>query len=279
MAVASGAPFGISGAGLTDAERSAELVKLTTVFGVRVLATEVVEDRDLLLAANVLAQWLDNDEDGRPDNAAVHRQLLRQRCCVVLHLGDWFGEHGSKLPDPFHTLDVATINHAWYGMEPGAYSRSPRPGRLRSDLGDATTEETFHMISDLGYGAEYPDAFGRSETTETALSKAMDRARGGKFFEVPSEYPDGAWYAYGDTGCSYICQMSEYIHWGLITLLGLNERRTITSAHSERQQWTLATARQLRETDPGLFALLTEPEYRFPTVAPDGRYRAGSSRL
>ena len=56
MAVASGAPFGISGEGLTDAERSAELVKLTTVFGVRVLATEVVEDRDLLLAANVLAQ-------------------------------------------------------------------------------------------------------------------------------------------------------------------------------------------------------------------------------
>ncbi|MCP4731117.1 MAG: hypothetical protein GY872_13695, partial [Roseibacillus sp.] len=52
----------------TENEKSALIDKTITVFGIKVFALEGVTDRDLKLVANVLAQWIDNDEDGTPDN-------------------------------------------------------------------------------------------------------------------------------------------------------------------------------------------------------------------
>ena len=55
----------------TENEKSALIDKTITVFGIKVFALEGVTHRDLTLVANVLAQWIDNDEDGTPDNPAV----------------------------------------------------------------------------------------------------------------------------------------------------------------------------------------------------------------
>jgi hypothetical protein len=49
----------------TETEKSALIDKTITVFGIKVLALDGVTDRDLKLVANVLAQWIDNDEDTR----------------------------------------------------------------------------------------------------------------------------------------------------------------------------------------------------------------------
>jgi len=49
--------------------------KYVDVFGVGVLATQDVPDVKVLHCAHVLAQYLDNDEDGVPDNAAVIRNM------------------------------------------------------------------------------------------------------------------------------------------------------------------------------------------------------------
>ena len=46
------------------------------VLGVPVYATNTTRDEKLLHAAGVLAQFLDNDEDGEPDNPKVYEAIL-----------------------------------------------------------------------------------------------------------------------------------------------------------------------------------------------------------
>lgn len=102
---------------------------------------------------------------------------------------------------------------------------------------DGATEETFHLLTDVGYGTAYPSVFGRRccsgepialRGSESELSKAMDAARGGQFWETPDRYPNQAWYTLTDE-CEYECFVGEYIHWGMITLLGFNIDREIAS--------------------------------------------------
>jgi hypothetical protein len=54
----------------------------------------------------------------------------------------------------------------------------------------------------------------------------------------------------------------------MITLLGFN----IDRENSINREWLLYTPELLKNQDPDLTALLTNPIYHFPTVAPDGTY-------
>lgn len=40
------------------------------------------------------------------------------------------------------------------------------------------------------------------------------------------------------------------------------------------REWRLNTREIIKEGDPALFAILTNPEYNLPTVLPDGNYKA-----
>ena len=42
--------------------------KQVNIFGVTILATEETDNIKVVHAANILAEYLDNDEDGTPDN-------------------------------------------------------------------------------------------------------------------------------------------------------------------------------------------------------------------
>ena len=50
-------------------------VKYVEVFGLRIYAEDALTDAQVLHAANVLAELLDNDEDGTVDDAALLTQL------------------------------------------------------------------------------------------------------------------------------------------------------------------------------------------------------------
>jgi hypothetical protein len=136
---------------------------------------------------------------------------------------------------------------------------------------DGGSEETFHLITDLGYGNAYPKVFARGGEDgadgKSLLTLAMDNARGGFFPRERELYPEGAWYTRKDP-CPYHCFVSEYIHWGMITLLGFNLER----GDAIQNQWAIADADSLEKHDPVLYELLTNPEYRFPKIAPDGKY-------
>lgn len=224
------------------------------VFGVDIYAVSGVTDARLLHAANLMAQYLDNDEDGTIDNQAVLDAMLANRAYLVM----WKNESD---------LDNAFINGR-QGQDLGNDETIPEwhtnghTGRF-----DAAIEEVWHIITNAGHASAYPDVFGT--TIGTSLSNAMDIARGGQFTSIPSSYPDGAWYTYDDQTCDYDCQGGEYIYWAMSSILGAQENRL----NEISQEWDLNTAALMQSTDTAAYALLTDPQYKFPTVLPDGTYK------
>ncbi|MBK21005.1 MAG: hypothetical protein CMP63_01625, partial [Flavobacteriales bacterium] len=65
--------------------------KKVDVFGVYIYATENVPDNDLLHTANIMAQYLDNDEDSIVDNALVLDKMIENQSAMVL-----FGKESSN---------------------------------------------------------------------------------------------------------------------------------------------------------------------------------------
>jgi len=144
-----------------------------------------------------------------------------------------------------------------------SYVSNGKTGRF-----DASLEEVLHIINNAGHSNAYPSAFGQNQGSE--LANAMDIARGGQFLNIPSSYPTNAWYTYTDKTCDYAsCQTIEYLYWALTSMLGGQETRLEDIGH----EWKLNTKELVESTDPAVFNLLTNPDYKMPTVLPDGRYR------
>jgi len=122
------------------------------------------------------------------------------------------------------------------------------------------------------HSSVYPSAFAYEAGSE--LADAMDLARGGHFPDRrPEKYPDGAWFTYYDNySCGYECMISEYVYWALTSILGA--QAVPGRAEGIQDEWKLPTKEQVRTGDPAVYALLTNPKYKLPTVLPDSEYRA-----
>ena len=232
-----------SDAGFTSTNRKVE------VLGVPIYAYANVEDVKLLHAANIMAQYLDNDEDGVVDNPALLSALISSN--AALYMWKQEGQQGS-----INAQDLGADESvpAWH--DNGHTSRF-----------DAALEEIWHVITYSGFANAYPDAFG--EDAGTSLTNAMDIARGGRFQSVPSPYPGGAWYTYDDQTCDYGCMATEYIYWAMTSVLGAQENRV----GEIQQEWKLNTKAKVQQMDTAIYQLLTDPQYIFPIVLPDGTYR------
>jgi len=97
-------------------------------------------------------------------------------------------------------------------------------------------------------------------------------ARANVHFErVPDRYLADAWYTYDDETCEYNCMIAEYLYWSLTSLLGGQDLpRRLDEIERE---WRLNTPEKVRSGDPDIYTLLSDPEYKFPTRLPDGRYQ------
>ncbi len=225
-----------------------------TVFGIRVVATAQVPAAKVTHAAHIMAEYLDNDEDGQVDDPPVVQAMIRRRALLVMFASsnelENSGIFEGNVIDGFHAQDLQ-------GDETNV------PGRF-----DAALEEVLHLISTAGYEQVYPQALG--SRAGTLLANAMDQARGGRFERIPNPYPEGAWYHYDDRTCDYRCMAVEYFYWALTTLLGA--QNDPARCREISREWELCTAEQLRDGDPAVHTLLTDPAYNLPTRLPDGRY-------
>ena len=228
--------------------------KYVDVFGVPIYATSQVTDDKVLHAANVLAQYLDNDADGTPDNPLVVEKLKKTNSAIPLFVNEWEDET-SKIWDDFSYVEL----YCWTALY--ADETNPRYGF------DAALEEILHMITQCGYANAYPQVFGENPSSQ--IAEIMDNARGGFFDGVPNSYPRDAWYTYDDYTCDYSCMITEYFYWTMTSILGAQEDR---SGEISRE-WELHTKELVMEKDPGIYALLTDPQYKLPTVLPDGNYQ------
>lgn len=243
----------------SETTEKAYFAKQVKVFGLLVVATNNVADEKLHHAANMMAEYLDNNEDGVPDNPQVLTAMVSKNTILVM----------AKDEDELRAI-------GWGVLPPGAkqslYNYETRPGGAERGVFDAAIEEIIHPVTDVGYALAYPEVFGTKPGSEVA--KIMDVARGGQFLEVPEKYPDNAWYTYYDETCKYDCQVTEYIYWALTSILGAQD----FPGRLERIQdeWRYNTAEKVKAGDPEIYALLTDPQYKFPTVLPDGIYKAES---
>jgi len=174
--------------------------KYVGVFGVHVFATAGTADDKLLHAAGVLAQYLDNDEDGVPDNMLVVSHLVGRNAYLVMTADE----------REFERIDHDKWHDAGFHAGQFLHAEEIRPGFIVEGKiaakepwqYDASLEEVLHLITDHGFSNAYPAVFGRERGS--VISDCTDRARGGYFERVPTNgpnfgYPHDAWFHCTDT--------------------------------------------------------------------------------
>ena len=235
-----------------EALAEVRFTKQVEVFGLHIYATNTTGDEKLLHASNILAEYIDNDEDGVPDNPKIMKALIEGKGAIVMR---------------------KTQRERPTGPRPrgqGLYDEETIPNGRAQGRFDASLEEILHMVTDVGWAGAYPEVFNRVPGTQ--ITNALDIARGGRLMEVPERYPEGAWFTYNDKTCDYDCMTSEYIYWALTSILGAQDY----SGRLEQigREWRLNTREKVKERDIAVYAILTNPEYKLPIVLPDGQYKA-----
>ena len=221
--------------------------KQVEIFGISIFATTTKKpDSKLLHAAGLLAQYLDNDNDGQPDDNQLVTQAIHQSKGVVVM---------SATRQESDEIDVHRYipEKVWDNMTIlGLYVEETHPYGANRGLFDAVHEEILHLMTSAGYANAYPNMFGKKRVAAIAL--AMDQA----------------WYTYDDRSCDYGCQITEYIYWDITSILGAQDFPGRLDHIS--QKWRLNTTSKVKVGDPTLYQLLIAPQYAFPPKLPDGKY-------
>jgi hypothetical protein len=240
-------------------EFEADFSKYVAAFGVSIFATESTPDEKVLHAGHVLAQYLDNDEDGRADDPEMVAAMANRMPALVMFATE----------DDFERSNLRDSNKLNKYLVQDLYGEETHPEGSHIESGfDASLEEILHLLTFAGYAEHYPEALGIDSGSE--LAAAMDLARGGYFEEVPASYPEEAWYHYDDETCDHHCMMVEYFYWALTSKLGAQEYPG--RCEEIAVEWEPCTATALAETDVLVDALLSDPAYKLPTRIPDGSY-------
>jgi len=222
------------------------------VFGIKVRATSSTDSEKVLHAANVMAEYLDNNEDGVADNALVVERMISEGATLIMAPTE------ASLERAAQGIEQSDSFQALFGSETFPNNQG--------EQFDATIEEVLHLITHVGYAKVYPEIFG--EQVDSVIADAMDVARGGRFETIPTNYPEGAWYTYDDSTCDYSCMVTEYTYWALTSILGAQENRL----EDIQNEWTLNTREKVRTQDPAVYAILTDPQYGLATSLPIGEY-------
>ena len=228
------------------------------VFGLRVYAEDGFTEAQVLHAVSVLAELIDNDEDGTPDDEVLVTQL--QKAGFIMPM---FNDEGSSAMRSFEK------NYEGDGVSAVLFANEVDPNQPGHWGADASVEEIMHTINHRGHVEIYPEAFG-IEPNSSLMSEAMDIARGGQFTSVPNNYPEEAWYHYDDKTCDYGCMAIEYIYWAQVSNMEiLNDPDTCAGIANE---WEPCSKALLEGMDTRMYALITDPAYKLPQNAPDGIY-------
>jgi len=249
--------------------KAAGFSKYVSVFGVHIVATPTARDAKLLHAAKVMAEYLDNDSDGVPDNLLVVSHLVSRNAFLIF----------PRTQRELREMDRSLWEKAGFHEGQLQWGDETRPGFITNGVikdgaeQDASIEEVLHLLCTGGWSAAYPDIFGYE--VGSAIGNCMDKARAGRYEEVPTGgpkagYPEEAWYHYDDTTCNYACMVIEYMYWGVSSNLGVQDRPG--RREDLMGEWEPHSVALMQSMEPCLYGLLTDSEYKIPTKAPEGRY-------
>merc|ERR1711970_1389484 len=226
---------------------------------------------------SVLAAYIDNNNDGCPDNPPDFLKNILKSTIPAEEPGV-----GAVILTKKQSFTMPSGLQAYYGLT--MWEDETRPecsGTLATDnCRDASLEEVFHLLTDKGYGPTWPADLGLYSTSNSSLTRAMDKARNppsGTPILQPVNgawtSPSGAWWKPPDPTCQYSrCQTTEY-HWHTTaSYLGMYAGMT-------PDIYTYNTKAKMVTVDPLAVAMIekTSTGYRHPTVAPTGKYTGCST--
>ena len=252
------------------------------VFGIYVVSTSSIPEVYQQHTANVLAQYIDNDADGVPDDEKIIANL-RDRLAVF---PVWTPELREKVfSEPCDVHTAASMYRGNSDDDSDAWAlnggiTSTNNINTRSGVNwDTNLEEVWHLISSAYYQV-YPEYFADGRDCESCtgefskLTDALDAARGGRFFEVPSTYPEGAWYTYD---IPYVGQAHEYMYWILMANFNALDPSITTYCENVYAEWRGGCNKEeLKQKDVLAYDLLNNYGFKIPTVIPDGNYKGNS---
>ena len=145
-----------------------------------IYAESSISDTKVLHAASIVAELLDNNEDGFVDDPLLGAALQDSEAMMPLFSSEW----SPAMDDVWDYYDgcvsAALFNNEIDPSQPGHWGD------------DASVEEILHTINTCGQLEVYPSVFGLAPNS-SLLSDAMDIARGGQFINIPNNYPEDAW--------------------------------------------------------------------------------------
>lgn len=229
------------------------------VFGLTIYVEPSVSQEKLVYVATVWAELMDNNEDGIVDDAKILDQLTLSQAIMPV-----FGSEKSKAIRKIEKL----IGDDQLGAILWAEEINPTfPGIVGED---ATVEELLHTMNSIGHVAVYPKLF-YLEPGSSALTEALDEARGGQFIKHPRRYPDEAWFHYDDRTCDYQCMAIEYLYWAILANMNTLHDIDLEVYKMIKREWELIDRNALR-SDELMWKLLNESDVILPSRSPDGCY-------
>ena len=240
--------------------------KFIDVFGIHVVATPGAPLTYVEHTANVLAEYIDNDADGIPDDQAVLDALVTGNFVVPIwtestRVAFWDNARGTYCED--NTGMAASM---YYESDTWALGGIEAAGTWDTNL-----EEVWHVVS-IGWYGTYPEYFG-DEPGVSRLTEAMDTARGGQFLTIPSTYPADSWYRYYDHTCDYGCQMHEYFYWILMANIDALDPSITDKCEQSQHEWRICNKAELEQVDVLAFDLFNNHGFSLPTNIPTGNYQ------
>jgi hypothetical protein len=223
----------------------------------KVYGESQVSNEKVLHAASVVAELLDNNEDGIVDDPAIETALRNSNAMMPIFNSEWSNGQDNVFDYYNGCLGAVLYRNEMDPSQPGHWGD------------DASVEEILHTINTCGQLEVYPQAFGIAPNS-SLMSDAMDIARGGQFMSIPNNYPDEAWYHYDDYTCDYECMAIEYLYWCIVSDMGiLNDPQTCNGIANE---WEPCSPALFESTDIAMYAIVNDPQYNLPQLAPDGNY-------
>ncbi|MEM7534460.1 MAG: hypothetical protein AAF639_19920 [Chloroflexota bacterium] len=206
---------------------------------VLICGTSKVPAEKLVHAANVAAEWLDNDEDGMVDDAGLHETLIANKPVVIMSFN---GIPMVQMPSIFSAFSAHTSQDL-------SAQETNNPTRR-----DASQEEIHHVIMNAGWTKLLPSVF------SDVVSEQSDLYQIWKFAN------DNGYYAYNDPTCDASCKVTEFVYLATAAYLG-------SEADLHSDELRLKTRDALQETIPDIITLFESSDYVYPTNHwPDGVY-------
>lgn len=241
--------------------------KYVRVFGIPLLGTNEVDDSKLSHAAKLLAEYIDNDKDGIPDNVASLTKLLNYTVILGFLGGSseseffWNERYLKVASAPFREQFVCNIHffEQWNSeVVPSFYKHLNDTDKCRQrSMIDFDWTLWYFPFTLTYYG--YFDIM--SNKTKAAIELAMKKASSSEIFQP--KYPDDE-----------EMEMAEFFAWSLITTLSaLN-----CSCESKEIQefWKICTSKDLYDFDKNWYEALDKISF-LSKILPSGNYSTSAT--